>query len=964
MVWQRTSIADALENRPGLVRVALFILVLGGFVLRLYRLGYQSLWYDETVSLLLAKKDLAALIAHTAGDIHPPLYYSLLHFWLLLAGDSEFSAAFFSLFFGVFLIALVYRLARELLGPTVGLIAAFLVTTSPYNLWYSQEVRMYTLGASLGILSVYFLVKFQRYLKFDVWYLVIYTLVTALGLYTLYYFAFLIVFENLFVLGVWLWQRGWRGRWGELARWVAAQLAVVVLYAPWIPVAFRQATNPPVPPWRSFIGLDRMLIDSWSALSFGQSVEPSTVWPLLVIVLVVYGIGLVASAQRPATSILLLGYTWVPVLIISLVSLVVPLYHVRYVFTYSPAFYIVAAAGLAWLLRRWPAIFAMAVALLIGTSAYSVYNFHFDSRYAKDDQRAAVTYIAQHWRSGDAVLINAGYVYAAFDYYFRAPVAWQGRLANYPPSGIIADRGPVVVESGTIGGSPNLGWSSPTSDFYATTESQTAESLAAVFAHHPRVWVLRCYDTVTDPTGFIRVWLDDHGRQFDEITVTGESNIRVQGYFTSPQPVTAEPTLAHRLNASLGGQVTLLGFDSDITTIAAGQPIDVVLWWRVQSKLGVNLRRYAALFDANGRRWAEIDEEPVGPLYRATQWIAGELLRDPVRLVVTVGMPPSTYSLEVGLHDPNTGRFLEVNDQQHGMQGVRVRLGTVVVIKPVGAVIPPTMPNLSNADFGGELRLLGYAVGPGEVKPGDTIHVDLLWQVESRRADDRRVVLRLEDSKGQAMVQQEGAPFTRWDAGEMVRGQHDLLIPADVADGMYRLMLRVPPLTVRWWIVPIGDSVELSTIRVASRLHSFVAPQGISHPMAAQLGSLAKLIGYNLSSDSVAPSETLRLTLYWQAVSKTSTSLKVFTHLVDEGGRIVGQHDAVPCGGGCPTTGWVPGEYLVDEYEIAVKPDTPPGEYVLEVGLYDEATGVRLQAFDAQGKPLDDKVVLGKVKVR
>lgn len=191
-------------------RFILAFILLAAFALRLYRLGIASLWYDETVSTFLARQDLIDLTRHTAGDIHPPLYYYLLHFWIQFAGSSEFSFAFVSLTFGMLLIALVYRVAREWFSAQVALIAAFLVAISPYNLWYSQEVRMYTMGAFLGLASVYFLMRMltSRLATGD-WRLIFfsrdfisYAIVSALGIYTLYYFAFLIVFEDLFAI-VW-----------------------------------------------------------------------------------------------------------------------------------------------------------------------------------------------------------------------------------------------------------------------------------------------------------------------------------------------------------------------------------------------------------------------------------------------------------------------------------------------------------------------------------------------------------------------------------------------------------------------------------------------------------------------------------------------------------------------------------------------------------------------------------------
>jgi len=231
---------------PRASSIILSLSLLAAFALRLYRLGVASLWYDETVSVILAQKDLLALTQHTAGDIHPPFYYYLLHFWGRLAGWSEFSVAFLSLFFGVVLIALVYRVARAWFDARVARVAALLVAVSPYNLWYSQETRMYTLGATLGLASVYFFVRViggqsaVNNRQSTVWRDVIaYAIISALGLYTLYYFVFLIVFENLVAL-VWLIQRAksqitnheLRSTIYELRIWVLSQLAAALLFAP------------------------------------------------------------------------------------------------------------------------------------------------------------------------------------------------------------------------------------------------------------------------------------------------------------------------------------------------------------------------------------------------------------------------------------------------------------------------------------------------------------------------------------------------------------------------------------------------------------------------------------------------------------------------------------------------------------------------------------------------------------
>lgn len=964
-------------------------ILLLAFALRLYRLGYQSIWYDEGVSIHLARKSLAALTAHTAGDIHPPFYYYLLHFWIKAAGSSEFAVAFLSVTFGLLLIPLVYRIGRHLCNPIVGSLAALLVAISPYNLWYSQEMRMYTLGASLGLISLYSLLRLlappeSRTQNMECrvcW--VGYILSAALGLYTLYYFAFLLVFLNLFVLGWWLGVRRRGGRVSVLWHWVLAQLAVFLLYLPWLPIALHQAMDPPVPPWRAFIPFRQVIVESWSALAMGQSVEPRAVWPVLVTIAVVYGLGIVyAGTGFKTASCILLGYTFVPVLTIYLASLWTPLFHVRYVFTYSPAFYILLAAGLAWLRERWRPGLWLVLSLIVVASAYSIYNFHFDPRYAADDHRAAVEHIIDRWRPGDAILINAGYTYPTFLYYYSEPIVWRGRLVDYEgwangrtgPSATLR-TGPVVLQTGSIRGAPNLGWGNPKSDFYPTTEDETVQALERVFAHHPRLWVFRVYDTVTDPDGFIRSWLEEHGVKFDELSVTGKSGIRVQGYLTHREPSYKVPPLGQFLNVSLGGQVTLLGYEKKPASVAAGEPFDLTLYWRPEEQLNVDYHLFYGLFDGQGRLWAQGDETPIGPLYRPSRWMAGEVVRHPIRLTVPVGTPPGEYAFQVGAYNPRTGQWLEVEDQSLAVQGVQVGLGSVQVRKPSSWSELPAIQHRVGVNFSDQIELLGYNLPVPTAVPGGAIPFDLFWRSRRDSLEDYIVFTQLMDGEGQILVAQESAPVdggyptTLWARGEIVRDQRELVIAANVPGGEYDLVVGLyhaasgERLRLKRWLFNAGQLLTLGTVAVQARSVTFERPQGIQHPMDARLGEHVALIGYGLSTENVLPGSMLTLTLYWQALGPMSQSYKVFIHLVGPDGEIWGQKDSLPGGGSLPTSGWVEGEYLVDSYQILVQSEAPGGEYVIEIGMYEESTGTRLPAFDAQGQAIGDRIVLGRVWV-
>jgi uncharacterized membrane protein len=684
-----------------------------GLLLRLYHLGVNSLWYDETVSMYLAQSDLAELLRHTAGDIHPPLYYLLLHAWGLAAGYSEFSAAFFSLFFGVLLIVVVYRVTRSWFPQrSIAIIAALLVAVSPYNIWYSQEVRMYTLGATLGLLSVYFLRRMLAPSKILSRDLILYVAVTVLGFYTLYYFLFLMVFQYIWVTVRLLQISNQTSRIAaknSLLAFVVSQILLVVLYLPWLPIAFRQATDPPVPPWREFIALPRVILETVSALVFGQAVDYNIfgLFALLVLIPIALVIwrewqsnraAAQSNIQHPTSNIqtspsalFLLGYTFIPLLAIYLFSLWKPLYHVRYLFTYSPAFYILAAYALVNLVRefrtatgetrsprdrpRWLyglGALALVVGLaFIGTAGYSLYNFWHNEQYAEDDLRGAVAYLADRWRPGDAILVNAGYAYPAVVYYFPQPVSERLRLTDYPTnpkpfSGEPSDQ-PALLQTGSIGGAPNLGWNDPRSDFYPTTAEETRAALDRVLADHPRVWMLRIYDTVTDPDGIIRTFFDENATLLDDHAFSGESQARVQGFLTHPTPDL--PSNAVRLDQTLGERVELVGYEPGATALEPGDYLDVVLYWKLLRSVNHNYQVTLQLLSANGENVAQTDEMPLSELLPMTRWNVGELYRHPLRLQIPASLPPGAYRAIVKLYEPRSGE----------VQGKLVELGNIEI---------------------------------------------------------------------------------------------------------------------------------------------------------------------------------------------------------------------------------------------------------------------------------------------
>lgn len=933
--------------------LALCVIILAGFCLRIGRLGAQSIWYDEGVSLYLAGLDIPAMIQHTAGDIHPPLYYALLHFWIGLAGRGEFAANFLSLLFGLMLIPMVYRMARALGFPRAGLWAALLTAISPYHIWYAQEMRMYTLGAWLGLISaggLWLALKSQRRRRFG-W--VAYTLSAAGGLYTLYYFAFLLIALNIWALAeIWAWDRGQRRP--TLERWMLAQAGVLLLYGPWLSAAFRQATNPPVPPWREWTPVGKVLLESLTVLSFGQSVEPAQVWPLLIVVVALVLAGAWSAARRNGRHLLLTaGYFLIPLALIVLLSVWSPLYHVRYMFTYAPAFAVLLGIGMEEAGRKWRAVPWIAGILLALVSTFSLAQYHFDPHYAPDDHRSAVRFLEEHWRPGDAVLVNAGYAYPTLLYYLDLPAAWRGRLSEYGVTFRRSDapQGLVLVQTGTVDGPPSLGWGDPRSDFYAISPQEVDRALTCLFQDYARVWVYRIYDTVTDPQGYIRAWLEAHGRKFEETPAfAGLSNMRVQGYLTHPAPA-GMPASAVPVGAVFGGRLELAGAETTASEVRGDMPLDAILWWRPRES---NLPRLAVtvrLVDEAGVVWAQRDEQPLGTLYFSDQWPAGAFVRHPVRLHPPLGLPPGIYRLMVGVYEAESGIPWPVGED--------VWFTSAAVLTAAGDEVPGDVR--AQAVFGGRIALWTFELTGYPVQAGRYLHLTTTWGALQSPAEDLVLFVQLLDGRGRLVAAQEGPPAgggfstSQWISGQAVRDVRSLHVPADTPAGRYRLIIgwyrpadggRLPARAARW-PARERDYWTLGHVLVSSRTPQRTPPILPAELSGAQPAPGIELTGFTLSTRQVWAGGTLELVLLWHRVGLIPGEYHVFCHLVDAAGAIWGQADGVPANGGMPTLSWMEGEYILDHRRIPVRGDAPAGTYHLRVGFYDPQTGLR------PGEPAD-----------
>jgi mannosyltransferase len=775
-----------ITRRAGMQRAASLLvptlILLLAAALRFYRLAGQSLWSDEGNSVALAQAGLAEIAARTALDIHPPLYYWLLHFWMRLFGQSEVAVRSLSAVVAVLLVAVIYKVGTRLFDRRAGLIAALIAAVSPFQVYYAQEARMYALLALLGALTVWATVEWMETCPSlpgeegwgkDLAWALLYIFSAAAGLYTQYAFPVILAATNLTVLA-----RLWQIRRQEpvaprLAGWLVMQVIPLALYLPWLPVAWRQLTTWPAP---APTDAGDALVTIWHTLVSGPiSVKLPPFWYLEIAML---GLLLLAWFRaRVSFSKSLLVFLYVALPVILTLIFFKPAY-LKFLLVASPGLCLLAAIAATKAhtdTRRAPIEDWLAGSGLILLAWWPLTAYYTDPAVARDDYRGMARTLEAVAGPEDAILLDAAGQQEVFGYYYH------GTAAVYPlPRQRPLDRQATVAE------------------------------LKTILARSRRIYALYWATDESDPAGVIEGWLNEHAFKATDVWV---GNVRLVSYAV---PLPAGDLLPADIH--LGEHITLTGYRLLPERTTPGEVVQIQLRWTTDAPLAARYVAFVQALDAANHLAGQRDAEPATP---STAWTPGQPVLDRHGLLIEPGTPPGEYHIIAGLYDAASGQRLPAP------AGDFVELGTLSVERPA---VPPPVAALgfdhpAGADLG-PLRLLGYdryklghSYDPETpLHAGDPLHVVLYWQAQSHPQADFQVALRLAPAANTAAPVAEATfpaagvdyPTTRWEPGEMVRAQFDLFLPGNAAPGNYRASLRL----VDGSGATIGDEVRLAPVSV------------------------------------------------------------------------------------------------------------------------------------------------------
>lgn len=272
-------------------------------------------------------------------------------------------------------------------------------------------------------------------------------------------------------------------------------------------------------------------------------------------------------------------------------------------------------------------------------------------------------------------------------------------------------------------------------------------------------------------------------------------------------------------------------------------------------------------------------------------------------------------------------------------------------------------------NFGNKIELLGYGLDPEQATTREAMVVTLYWRALSEMEENYTVGVHLVGPDYESYGGRDSYPAggnyatSLWKRGDIIRDIYWLRVPRRFPTPS------VGRVAVTLYLYSSGEHLPVvapggEVLGYSAHLGPFgvVAPQApdytIQHPVYYTLGDELALVGWD------APhliGGALPVTLYWQGLSEMPDDYTVFVHVLDEQGRLLGQHDSEPRNGHYPTTMWQEGRIIKDSHAVNLSGALSPGHHTLRlvVGMYLLETMERQPVFDSDGNRLrHDEIVI------
>jgi mannosyltransferase len=612
--------------------VIVILLTIAGFALRLYKIDAVSFRGDEAFTAMnWVQKPLAETLNSEIPlkDPQPPLAFALFRGWRVVFGVSEFSLRLLPALMNVIGIPALYALGHRIGGRRLGILAALLWAIHPLEIWHAQDARMYAGWAAASAVGIWLALRAldkQRHIDWA-----LYVLVAAAAAYLYYLELFTLAVLNLFVIIAY-----WRS-WRLIRHWLTAQFIIGMILAPWF-LQGRLLTDSGYGGTTFNFDPPRLLTWFLPSLTFGETLPANLaalLWPLILIALILGFIAFWRVNRRAALLMGLLGV--IPPLLLGIVSLKLNVFTPRYVLSVVPAYVVLFSALVVMPLgtihraptnkRVWK---ILSIALLGGwlvVSCYSLYSYFFDYKKAPD-WRTFTEYLHKHVSPDDVVIQAAAD--EAFTYYYTDFTPMERLPAN-------PNQSPEEIEN----------------------------VLARDREQYGSLWLV-----ADPPQGWQNAqvgqnWLNANMQLVRRLKIGTLPVQQFMDWSVKPDEIEDAPL------ATFGDVVELVGAQILMPPEPIGE-LTVWLYWHplqsTENALKIFVHLTGGINPAAGTPlWTQDDQFPQDERINSESW--SEVFRDVYTLPLN-GVPAGSYTLLVGLYDPQTGeRILLEDGSDHAVIG-------------------------------------------------------------------------------------------------------------------------------------------------------------------------------------------------------------------------------------------------------------------------------------------------------
>lgn len=381
-------------------------------VLRLPLLS-GSFWLDEAAQALESARPLAQQL-DIIPDFQPPLMHVLLHFAMYISSSEWWLRTVGALIPGILSIFVTYKIAQEWKNEKAGLIAAALLATSSFFIFYSQELRPYAFPTLWAVTSWWYLLKVSTAKTKTHWLWLYYGVASVLGLYSSFLYPFLMLSQVLWVL---ITQKA------LIKHFLYALLITIVCFIPWLPTFRLQIEaggllRQDLPGWEEVVSFSQLksipLVGG--KFVFGVvNLELNAVIGLLSVGLAITGLLVVwywyQSQPKPfklknySQEILLLCWLIIPLVAAWIVSFWIPVIQPKRVLFLMPAMYLLIGLVVTRI-KQTKAGYAF-VGLLLIINLITTLSYYIQPQLQRENWRSLHSEISQKYTPANSILVFA-----------------------------------------------------------------------------------------------------------------------------------------------------------------------------------------------------------------------------------------------------------------------------------------------------------------------------------------------------------------------------------------------------------------------------------------------------------------------------------------------------------------------------------------------------------------------------